>query len=131
MFVSPEEIIAKNFKHFQPQFLCEKQLKYTTETPTQSIQHIINHYGERVFLDALNTIMKERGLAVATGRAHRADTGDPELDRLINILYALWETGDEKLKTWAAVQFDFAITKHIDEEILKKQKESHEQTSVG
>lgn len=101
-------------------------------SPNAALKTIMSRYNEQDIIESFSVLMKERGLAMAIGRhGHRADSGDPELDQILNVLYALWETGDEKLKTWAAVQFDFAITKHVDEEILKKQKEPHEHTFVG
>lgn len=92
--------------------------------PLEAIKNLMSRYNQQDIIDAFGNMMKERGLAMAMGRNNsRTDSGDPELDRIINILYSLWATGDERLKTWAAMQFDFAISKHLDEEILKKQKE--------
>ncbi|MEW6423142.1 MAG: helix-turn-helix transcriptional regulator [Bacillota bacterium] len=87
-------------------------------------------HGERAVMNALHNIMKEHGLAVAAGRpVPQANTGDPELDRMVNTLYDLWATGDDRLKAWASVQFDIAIPKHVVE-AQKKQKDST-QASAG
>ena len=102
--------------------------------PDKAIKDLLKtltaRHGERAVINALHSIMKEHGLAVAAGRqAPRTDTGDPELDRMINTLYDLWAAGDDRLKTWASVQFDIAIPKHVVE-AQKKQKDTT-QASAG
>lgn len=84
--------------------------------------------GERAFMEAVNSIMKEQGLAVAVGRSsHRHP--DPELDRIIEYLTGLWDSGDDRLKTWAAVQFEKAFPDI--KEAQKKQQETSRQVSAG
>lgn len=95
------------------------------------IKEKMTRFGERAIIEAFNNIMREPGLAVAAGRtAPRADTGDPELDRMVDILYDLWAAGDDRLKSWASVQFDYAFPKNIVEDAQKKQKEDYENTKT-
>jgi hypothetical protein len=51
-------------------------------------------------------------------------TGDPDFDRLVNILYDLWSTGDDKFKGWIEIQFNRAFPADVIEESQKKQKET-------
>jgi len=103
--------------------------------PDEAVKDLLKtltaRHGERAVVNALHNIMKEHGLAVAAGRpAARADTGDPELDRMIDTLYLLWSGADERLKNWISVQFDIAYPKSVIAEAEKKQKES-QQLSAG
>lgn len=87
--------------------------------------------GERAFLDAVNSIMKEHGLAMAAGRhPHQADTGDQELDNMINTIYDLWASGED-MKGWLKVQFRHAFPADVIEESQKKQQETSRQASAG
>lgn len=87
--------------------------------------------GERAFLDAVNSIMKEHGLAMAAGRhPHRADTGDQELDNMINTIYDLWASGED-MQGWLKVQFRHAFPADVIEETQKKQQETSRQASAG
>lgn len=93
-------------------------------SPEENLEHIIARFGERAFLDAVSNVMKGTSLVVAAGRpTHRANTGDPDLDRMINVLYDLWAAGDDRLKNWASVQFDRAFPADVVEDVQKKQKE--------
>lgn len=104
----------------------------TFVSPEESLKNIMARLGERAFLDAVNNVMKEKGLAFAAGRpAHRLDTGDPELDRMINILQDLWAAGDDRLKGWTSINFDRSFPTDVVEEVQKKQKETHGQAQVG
>jgi len=95
-------------------------------SPEESLKSQLARMGERAFMEAVSNIMKEKGLAVAGGRQNqRAETGDPELDRMINILYDLWTAGNENLKGWTKVQFDMAFP---DEVIEKAQKNTQRAT---
>lgn len=101
-------------------------------SPEVSIKNMMARFGERAIIEAFNNIMKECGLAVTTGRtAPRSDTGDPELDRMVNILYMLWAAGDEKIKHWAEVQFDRAFPADMVEKAEKKQKNTPNQVPAG
>ncbi|SHJ59160.1 hypothetical protein [Desulfofundulus thermosubterraneus] len=101
-------------------------------SPEEKLRNLIAQHGERVLVEAFNNIMKERGLAVAAGRpAHRADTGDPDLDRMLNDLYDLWSTADDDMKGWIKVQFRRAFPDDVVGEAQKKQKESLGQASAG
>ncbi|ACV64873.1 transcriptional regulator, XRE family [Desulfofarcimen acetoxidans DSM 771] len=100
-------------------------------SPEESLKNIKTRLGERVFMDAINNIMKENGLAFAAGRAaHRADTGDPELDRMINILHDLWDAGED-LKGWTKVQFNRSFPDEVVEDVQKKQQETKGQAQIS
>ncbi|WP_243174783.1 hypothetical protein [Desulfofundulus sp. TPOSR] len=101
-------------------------------SPEETLKNLLARFGEQDFLKAVNSIMKERGLAVAAGRpAHRADTGDPDLDRMLNDLYDLWSAADDDMKGWIKVQFRRAFPDDVIGEAQKKQKESLGQASAG
>jgi transcriptional regulator with XRE-family HTH domain len=100
-------------------------------SPEESLKNMKTRFGERAFMDAINNIMKENGLAFASGRtAHRADTGDPELDRMINILHDLWDAGED-LKGWTKVQFNRSFPDEVVEDVQKKQQETQGQAQIS
>lgn len=97
-----------------------------------TLKNIMSRYNEQDIIEAFSIMMKERGLAVAAGRySHRADTGDPELDYMLNALYSLWSSGDADMKGWIKIQFGRAFPKDVIDETLKKHKGPPEQTFVG
>lgn len=100
-------------------------------SPEDVLKQQIARHGERAFLDAVNSIMKEHGLAMVTGRQpHRADTGDQELDDIINTIYDLWASGND-MKGWLKVQLRHALPADVVEEAQKKQQETSRQVSAG
>lgn len=144
MFITPEEALKKQKTRYGEQALIQainnifKQTsaKYSTPNIHSELFAVFNNaieqYGETAVIEVFQSIMKEHGLVVAAGRqAHRANAGDPELDRLINTLYDLWTTGDEKFKGWIEVQFNLAFPSNVVAEAQKKQQQPHEQTFVG
>jgi len=94
-------------------------------TPQEVLTNNIAQFGEQAILKAINYVMREQGLAIVAGRpGNRSDTGDPDFDRLVNILYDLWSTGDDKFKGWIEIQFNRAFPADVIEESQKKQKET-------
>ena len=92
-------------------------------SPEDALKSLTARFGEQAVLKAFKNIMKEHGMAVAAGRqAPRPDTGDPDLDRLIDILYDLWTSGNSDMKGWIKVQFNRAFPEDVIEEAQKKQK---------
>ena len=64
--------------------------------------------------------MKENSLAIAAGLpSYHSDTGDPDLDRLVNTLYDLWLSGNDKFKGWVEIQFDRAFPADVAESVKK------------
>ncbi len=124
-------------KHICLQYYITEEWLETGEgrifiSPEEALVKIIARYGERAIFQAFNIIMKERSLAVAKDHAfYHASTGDPDLDRMVNTLYSLWATGDDRLKIWASVQFDHAIPADVVEEAQKKQQEAARQSETG
>jgi len=101
-------------------------------SPEEALKNQMARFGEQAVVEAYKNIMKERGLFVAAGRpVNRSDTGDPELDRMVNTLYDLWAAGDEDLKGWLKVQFRRAFPDDVIEEVQKKQKATQGQASAG
>lgn len=88
--------------------------------------------GQQAVIDAFLNVMKECSLGItALQQFHRPGPNDPDLNRMISILQDIWMAGDEKLKGWAAVQFDRAFPADVVEEVQKKQKETYGQASTG
>lgn len=101
-------------------------------SPENVIKQQMARLGERPIIEAFNNIMKERGLAVATGRqGQKPAASDPDLDRMINTLYDLWSVADEKLKGWIETQFDFAFPPEKVAAAQKKHTESYKRLSAG
>lgn len=101
-------------------------------TPEEALKNIMARFGEQAMMEAYKNMLKENGLAVAPMRlAHREDTGDPDLDRMINILHDLWAAGDEDLKGWTKVQFNRSFPADVVEEVQKKEIKTHGQAQVG
>jgi transcriptional regulator with XRE-family HTH domain len=98
-------------------------------TPEEILKNIINKLGTQTFTDALRMVMEDNGLVALAPRPGRS--ADPELDRMINFLVDLWSTGDDKLKTWAMVQFNRAFPQDIEEEVQKKRTENQSKESSG
>jgi transcriptional regulator with XRE-family HTH domain len=84
-------------------------------SPEEVIKNQIARFDERAVIDAFCLIMKEHGLnvpAALTSAARESAapyTTEPELARMINVLEAIWYSGDERLKGWASVQFEYAF----------------------
>jgi len=101
-------------------------------SPEESLKNIMARLGERTFLDAISNIMKEHGLAMAAIRpSHHAETGDPDLDRILNTIYDLLATNDNDIKGWLKIQLHRAIPDDIIEDVQKKQKETHGEPQVS
>lgn len=93
-----------------------------------AIKRIISHFGERAFYEAIMSIADERALAILAPRTGNKNI-DPELDRMLSFLVALWAVGDDDMKAWAKVQFARAFPPDIEDEVLKKWAGDHEQVS--
>lgn len=101
-------------------------------SPEEVLKSQKARFGERAFMEAVNNIMKENGLAMAAGRpAHRPAASDPDLDRMLNTLYDLWTTSDDDMKGWIKVQYRHAFPAEVVEEAQKKQQDTNRQASAG
>jgi len=101
-------------------------------SPEEALKSQKTRLGERAFLEAVNNIMKENGLAMAVGRpTHRPAASDPDLDRMLNTLYDLWTTSDDDMKGWIKVQYRHAFPAEVVEEAQKKQQDTNRQASAG
>lgn len=101
-------------------------------SPEDALKSLTARFGEQAVKKAYHIIMKEYDLAVTAGRMlPRANTGDPDLDSLIDILYDLWTAGNTDMKGWIKVQFNRAFPEDVIEEAQKKQQETTRQASAG
>lgn len=73
-------------------------------SPEEAIKNQIARFGKQAILEAVNKLNLDQNIAVTVDHHE-----DPELDRIINFLKNLWTTPDERIKTWAAVQFERAF----------------------
>lgn len=94
----------------------------------EAIKVMIARYGERAFYEAIMSIADERALAILAPRAGNKNI-DPELDRMLSFLVALWTVGDDDMKAWAKVQFGRAFPSDIEDEVLKKWSGEYGQVS--
>lgn len=101
--------------------------------PETILRKVIAIVGDRVFYDAMKNILDEHSAVALAILAPRSGSqeGDPDLDQMINFLLDLWAVGDEKMKTWAAVQFDRAFPPDIKDEVQKKRAENQGQGQVS
>lgn len=95
--------------------------------PEEAFQNLYKtltaRHGELAVKKTIHNIMKEHALAIAAGRAlPLADTGDPDLNSLIDTLYDLWTSGNTDMKGWIKIQFNRAFPKDVIEEAQKKTK---------
>lgn len=122
-------------------------------SPEDIIKQQMARIGERAFIEAVNLIMKEKGLAVEAGRpdpsaaapdsfvsadvidvtslARRTYDKDPELKRMIDILNTIFSTDDERFKNWASFQFDCAFPPDKLHMAQKKHEESYRRKSAS
>jgi transcriptional regulator with XRE-family HTH domain len=101
-------------------------------SPDVILKKYLTRFDDRAYLEAFNRIMTERGLAVREPPTQY--TVDPELNRMIAVLYNIWESGDERLKAWASVQFDRAFPPDIQEQVAQvaqKNKKAPRRSSTG
>jgi transcriptional regulator with XRE-family HTH domain len=87
------------------------------------IKKQIAQSGERAYYEALRKLLDDNGLVVLGSALATRPGGkgyDQELDNMMSFLVSLWSVGDEKLKSWAQVQFERAFPPDIVEEVQKK-----------
>lgn len=100
-------------------------------SPEEALKRQKTRLGERAFLEAVNNIMKENGLAVVGHPAHCAAAPDPVLDRMINVLNDVWTKGDDKLKNWAEVQFSHSFPDEIVADLAEMPKKNPRRATGG
>lgn len=93
-------------------------------SPDQIIRNFITRWGRQAFLDASDRVLAgEQGVTPAGGPFPGQDCAvpdDPDLKRMIDILYAFWSAEDKRLRQWASVQFDRAFPEDMIEKANKK-----------
>lgn len=121
MFISPVETVKNQIARFGEQTL-QKALYEIFSKPVQMILESEAQYPERNKEKHF-----DRGFIsthVGSGKTESFLSNyfavDPELRRMIEILQILWESGDERLKAWASIQFDRAFPTDVVEEAQKK-----------
>lgn len=123
MFISPVETVKNQIARFGEQAL-QKALYEIFSKPVQMILESEAQYPERNKEKHF-----DRGFIstyVGSGKTESFLSNffavDPELRRMIEILQILWESGDDRLKAWASIQFDRAFPTDVVEEAQKKNK---------
>jgi transcriptional regulator with XRE-family HTH domain len=101
-------------------------------SPEETANDLVTRLGYQAFIDALMAAATKYGFVVSESPAQYS--ADPELDRMIGVLRAIWESGDERLKAWASVQFDRAFPPDIQEQVAQvaqKNKKAPRRSSTG
>lgn len=140
MLAPPEESLLRQLTFYRQDILIEAFFKILMEycdekaiiSAKNELKNLMACLNEQAILEIFSDLMKERGLTVTPMRqTHRFDTGDPDLDRMINTLYDLCVAADDDMKGWLKVQFRRAFPADVVEEAQKKQKTTQEQASAG
>ena len=102
--------------------------------PIDAIENLMARFGEQAITNAFNKtgyLMESQEIYNITNHTRRDYDRDPELKRMIDILSLIYNTGDERTKSWISVQFDRAFPGDIVEEAEKKQQETARHSSAG
>jgi len=89
----------------------------------ETIKNEIGRFGERAFAEALNKLLNEHSLEVLkTLLANRSEKKpyDPPLEHMIDFLVDLWSLEDERLQSWAQIQFERAFPEDMKEKVQTK-----------
>lgn len=103
------------------------------------LKSLMARFGEQAIIEVFREkIIKETEHKTAptdtigvTSHTRPASDKDPELKRMIDTIHTIFFADDQRLKTWAAVQFDRAFPADVVEEAQKKQKQTYGQASAG
>lgn len=96
-------------------------------SPEETIKNQIARFGKRAIIDAYKSVVADDDSAGSC--SHRDCTTNiknPELHRMVKTLHDIWATGDERLKSWAAIQFDITFPRSIIEAITQHDSISQE-----
>jgi len=108
--------------------------------PENNLKNLMTRFGEQAIVKVFNNILpQESECSMESSEAvysiadhvNRAYDKDPELKRMIEILCLIYNTGDERTKSWVSVQFDRAFPTDVVEKAEKKQQENQGQASIG
>lgn len=92
-------------------------------TNEEIIKTQIDRLGEHNFAEALNKLLNDNSLEIIRTLLN-ANSGvkplEPSLEYMIDFLIELWSLKDERLKTWAFVQFERAYPEDIKAMVQKK-----------
>lgn len=87
------------------------------------VKNQISRLGEHNFAEALNKLLNDDSLEIIRTLLI-ANSGEkplePSLGYMIDFLIELWSLNDEKLKTWAFVQFERAFPEDVKAMVQKK-----------
>lgn len=108
-------------------------------SPEDALKNIMARFGEQAIIEVLSKkISNETGEKIAStdiidvaNFTRRLSDKEPDLRRMIDVLYTIFSANDERLKAWASVQFDRSFPPDVVEEAQKKQKETYGQASAG
>jgi transcriptional regulator with XRE-family HTH domain len=90
--------------------------------PEEIIEKAITRFGEQPITEILKNTLRLASVDKIDDIPYNycVYDKDPELKRMINTLFILFATGDERLKNWASIQFDRAFPHDMVEEAQKK-----------
>ena len=101
-------------------------------SPEETLKKIMARYGEQTINEIFRNIIKTTSLdKTDPAFSRRVYDKDPELKRMIDILYLIFTSDDERLKAWASVQFDRAFPEDVIEEAQKKRALTYKETAVS
>ncbi|WP_082735948.1 helix-turn-helix domain-containing protein [Syntrophomonas wolfei] len=98
------------------------------------IKNQILHIGERAFAEALRKLLNDDSLEVLgtlLGPRLGEKPYDPSLEPMIDFLVDLWSLRDEKLKSWALVQFERAFPEDMKEKVKNSCANNHNRESIA
>lgn len=106
-------------------------------SPEDALKSLTARFGEQAIIEAFRNmrLLEDKMASVdvidVASYTRRLYDKKPELKRMIDILYAIFTTDDQRLEAWASFQFDRAFPADVVEEAQKKQQEIIQQSSAG
>lgn len=103
-------------------------------SPRDALKNIMARFGEQAIIEAfrnMGLLKEEDKIVSAENFTRRLYDRKPDLKRMVDTLYTIFTADDQRLETWASVQFDRAFPADVVEEAEKKQQEIDKQSSAG
>lgn len=99
-----------------------------------ALKNLTARFGEQAVIEAfrnMKLLKEEDKIVSAESFTRRLYDRKPDLKRMVDVLYTIFTADDQRLETWASVQFDRAFPADMVEEAQKKQQEIDKQSSAG